>query len=103
LAVGETATAFAITQTALAAEITGNGLARAAATVSTTTTTYTNDTLRLTETWSVSGTETVREVGIFNGSSGGDMLGRKVTAQEYSLASGDEFTYTYDIIFAYQG
>ena len=100
LALGDTATAFAVTQTALANEITANGLARASATVSRTTTTYTNDTLRLTHDWDVTGTQMVREAGIFNAASNGDMLARRVTAQAYSLVNGDDFTYTYDIIFA---
>lgn len=103
LALGDTATAFAVTQTALANEITGSGLARASATVSRTTTTYTDDTLHLSKKWDVTGTETVREVGVFNAASAGDMLARKVTKQAYSLANLDDFTHTYDIIGAYQG
>jgi len=100
LAVGSTATAFVATQTTLVAEITGNGLARAAATVSRTTTTATNDTTRLTKQWTASGTETVREAGVFNASSGGTMAARKVLDSAQALVSGNTFTWTHDIIFA---
>ena len=98
LALGSDNTAFNASQTALGSEITGNGLARASATVTQETTTETNDTLRLQHQWSVTGSETVREAGIFNASSGGTMLARKVLTTPQSLSNGDTFTYTYDIV-----
>lgn len=98
LAVGTTATAFAKTQTTLAAEITDSGLARSQATVSRTTTTDTNDTLRHLYLWTASGSKTIVEAGIFNASSGGTMLGRKVTTST-SIVSGQLLQITYDIVF----
>ena len=55
LAVGTDNTAAAATDTTLGAEITDTGLARASATVSRTTTTATNDTLRLVYEWTAAG------------------------------------------------
>ena len=100
LELGDSNTAFAVGQTALQSAITGNGLARAAATVSRTTTTVTNDTLSLAKTWTASGSETVREAGVFNASSTGVMLARKVLDTARALSSGSSYTYTYTIIFA---
>lgn len=100
IALGDSNTAFAASQTALQSEITGNGLARAAATVTQQTTTETDDTTRFVHQWTVTGSETVREVGIFNDASAGTMLARKVLGTSRSLGSGDTYTYTYNIIFA---
>lgn len=99
LAVGTSTTAPAASQTALAAEITDTGLARAASTVSRTTTTQTNDTLSLVYTWTASGSKTVEEVGIFNASSSGTMLGRALTSTK-SLVNGEQFQVTYTVQFA---
>lgn len=100
LALGSTATAFAATQTALVAEITGNGLARHVATVTQETTTVTDDTTQLTYQWTASGTETVREAGVFNASSGVIMAARKVLGTAQALVSGNTFTWTHSVIFA---
>lgn len=99
IAVGTSNTAPAASQTALQAEITDTGLARAAGTFSRTTTTVTNDTYNLTYTWSVSGSKTVEEVGIFNASSSGTMLGRALTSSK-SLVNGDSLIGTYTVKFA---
>lgn len=99
LAVGTDSTAADVTDTALIAEITDTGLARAAATVSRVTTTVTNDTLRLVKTWTASGSKTVEEVGIFNDASVGTILGRKLTTSK-AVASGETLTGTYDVAFA---
>lgn len=99
LAVGTSNTAPAIGQTALVGELTTLGFARAAATVSRTTTTVTNDTLQLVYTWTASGTATIEEVGIFNASSSGVMLGRALTTSK-ALISGDTLQITYQVIFA---
>lgn len=99
LATGTSNTAFASSQTALQSEITDSGLQRAAATVSRTTTTNTNDTLQLVKTFSVTGTKTVEEVGVFNASSSGVMGGRSLTGTK-SFVSGDSYTVTYRIKFA---
>ncbi len=85
LAVGTSSTAVSASHTALQAELSTLGLSRSIATVARTTTTQTNDTLSLTFTWSVTGTTTVEEIGIFNASGGGDgittniMLARALT------------------------
>lgn len=99
LAVGTSTTAVAIGQTALVAEISTNGLSRAAATVSRTTTTVTNDTLVLYKAFTVTGSSTVEEVGVFNASSVGTMLGRALTTSKI-VVNGDELQVTYNIIFS---
>lgn len=99
LALGTGDTAVTADDTALEAEITDTGLARAAATISRTTTTLTNDTLRATYTWTASGAKTIEECGLFNASSAGTMLGHKLTGSKVT-ANGDEVIVIYDIKFA---
>ncbi len=78
LALGTDATAAAVTQTALLAEITDTGLARHTATVSRVQTTVANDTTQLVYTWTASGVKVLREIGILNAASTGIMLSRIV-------------------------
>lgn len=99
LALGTSTTAPAIGQTTLVSEITTSGLARAAATVSRTTTTVTNDTLQLVYTWTASGSVTVEEIGVFNASSGGTMLSRALTSTK-TLSNGETLTGTYRLQFS---
>lgn len=99
LALGTSSTAVAVAQTGLQAEITDTGLARAAGTVSRTTTTVTNDTYQITYTWTASGSKTVEEVGVFNASSSGTMLGRALTSTK-TLVNGEQITATYTCSFA---
>lgn len=99
LAVGTSNTAPAASQTALGGEITTNGLGRAAATVSRVTTTQTNDTLQLYKLFTVTGTSTVEEAGIFNDSTTGIMLGRALTTSK-SVVNGDTLAVTYKVKFA---
>lgn len=99
LALGETATAPAATQSALTLEISTSGLARAAAAVTQVTTTQPNDTLQLAYTWTASGSKTVEEVGVFNASSGGVMAARGLTTTK-SLVTNDQLSVTYKIKFA---
>ena len=99
LAVGTSTTAFAASQTALQAEITDTGLARAAASVTIQTTTVTNDTLQLVHTWTATGSKTVEEVGIFNAASSGTMLGRALTTTK-ALTEDDTLAITYQVVFA---
>ena len=98
LAVGSASTAATATDTTLETELTDGGLERASATVARTTTTTTNDTLQLVKTFIVTGTKTVREVGVFNGDSVGTMLSRSVLTSDKNLESGDTFTLTYQLI-----
>ena len=99
IALGTGTTAESASQTALVTEITDTGLARASATVSRTTTTVTNDTMRLTYTWTASGTKTIEEVGVFNDATTGTMLGRKLTGSK-TVNNTEQLTATYDFIFS---
>jgi len=99
IAVGTSSTAFSAAQTALIGEISTAGLSRASATVSRVTTTQTNDTLQLVKTFTLSGSATVEEVGAFNASSSGTMLGRVLTST-VTLVPGDEFTVIYKFKFS---
>lgn len=94
VAVGTSSTAASAGQTALVSEITDSGLERAAATVTQTTITTTNDTYQATYTWTASGSKTVEEVGVFNASSAGTMLSRAVTGTK-SVTSGETIVLTY--------
>lgn len=98
LAVGTSSTATSASHTTLQAEITDSGLARASATVSRSTTTQTNDTLQLDKTWTVTGTKSIEEIGVFNAASSGVMGGRVLTTTK-SVTSGDSVVATYKIIF----
>ncbi|RLG87298.1 MAG: hypothetical protein DRO18_03375 [Thermoprotei archaeon] len=95
LAIGTGTTAESASDTALESEI-----ARKAATVTQTTTTITDDTALLEATFSsadgLSGSSNVSETGIFNASSGGDMLARKVfSAVPVDWDAGDTLTIRY--------
>ena len=96
LAYGDDTTTAAATHTALQ----GTESQREAATVSRVTTTVTNDTLQLTKTFTISSTETIGEVGVFNASSSGSMLARSVLSPTRSVASGDSYVCTYKIKFS---
>jgi hypothetical protein len=103
VATGTGSTAFAASQTALVAENTLYGSVRTVAdTVAQATTTVTNDTLRFTKVWTISGgTVTVRELGVFNATpTGGTMLARSVLTANKSIATGETYTLTYNIKFA---
>lgn len=99
IAVGTSATAVSAGHTALQAEITDSGLARAASTNSRSTTTATNDTLNLLKTFTVTATKTVQEVGVFNAVSAGVMAGRCLTGTK-AFVSGDTYAVTYKIVFS---
>lgn len=99
LAVGTSSTAFGASQTALQAEITDSGFARAAGTVTRTTTSVTNDTLQVTKTWTATGAKTIEEIGLFNDSSAGTMLGRALTGTK-TMATDETLAATYKVAFA---
>lgn len=92
-------TAPAIWQTALVSEITTLGWQRVAWTISRVTTTVTNDTLQVFNTFTASWSLTVEECWIFNSSSAWIMLWRLLTGTK-SLSSGDTLSVTYNIVFA---
>lgn len=98
LAVGTSTTAASTSQTALGAEITDTGLARAQGTASRVTTSQTNDTLQVTYTWTASGSKTVEEIGLFNASSSGTMAARGLTTSK-ALANTDQLIGTYQVKF----
>lgn len=98
---GTSSTAAAASQTALVAENANTyGFGRAAATVSRVTTTQTNDTVQFYKLWTATGTVSVREVGVFNASSGGTMLARSVLSATKTISSGETFALTYKVAFA---
>lgn len=99
MAVGTSNTAVSAGHTALQAEITDSGLARAASTNSRSTTTQANDTLNMLKTWTVSGTKTVEEIGFFNDPTAGIMGGRCLTGTK-AFVSGDTYAATYKVIFS---
>lgn len=96
IALGTGTTAAAVTDTTLETELAASGLSRVNATASRTTTTVTNDTARLANTFSVSGTVAVTEIGILNASSGGTLLCRRVFSA-INVISGDSLTVNYDV------
>jgi len=97
LAIGTGTTNESITDTALESEITSGGGERALADASRTTTSITNDTAVLTNTWTFTSSFAVSEAGIFDASSGGVMLSRK-TIGPYNVTSGDSIQLTWKII-----
>jgi len=102
LAVGTGATAFAASQTTLITEVINHGLVRTTATITRSTTTQTNDTLQLDYTWTASGgsSDTIAEIGVFNASSVGIMLARKVVSPAITVGSGQLLQATYKVIFS---
>lgn len=102
LAVGTGTTAAAATQTTLITEVTDSGLARASVTPTQTTTTVTNDTLQLSNTWTASGSKTLAEVGVFNKTYavGGTMGSRYVLGTTRPVESGFTYTATLKWVFA---
>lgn len=96
LAVGTGTTAANTADTTLGTEIIDSGLARANATASRTTTTATNDTATLVETFSVTGTKAVTEAGVLNAASSGVLAARSVFTA-VNVVSGDSLQLTYDI------
>ena len=95
LAIGTGTTTEAVTDTALEAEV-----ARKSASVSQVTTSVDGDTALLEATFSsadgLSGTMNISETGVFNASSGGDLLARKVfSAVPVDWDAGDTLTIRY--------
>lgn len=96
LALGTSSTAPAISDTTLGSEISSNGLSRSAATISRVTTAYSNDTLQLAFTWSVTGSSTIQEIGIFNAASVGIMLSHALTGS-IAVSSGNQLSIVYQV------
>jgi hypothetical protein len=100
LATGTGTGVFDATDTILDAEITTVGLERVQCTggsISQETTTATDDTLRLTNTFTVTGAgASVGEVAIFNASSTGTMLMRQKLGTVRALVAGDSYVLQID-------
>jgi len=94
LALGTSGTAAAATNTALAEELVGSGLAKATATCTTTTANI----LQLQHTWTATGTKAVKECGIFNShtATDGTILARSAFSA-INVDSGDSLQITYKI------
>ena len=78
IALGTGTNAANATDTTLQTELATSGLSRAAASVSRVTTDVTNDTARLTNTFSVTGSAAITESGVLNAASSGTLLARQV-------------------------
>lgn len=85
---------------ALGSELSSNGSARAAATVTSQTTTTTNDTVQLYKLFTFTGTiASITEEGLFDASSTGNM-GASQTFSSIAAENGDTLEITHKIIFA---
>ena len=91
IAIGTGTTAEAATDTALGTEV-----ARGQATKSLITTNVTNDTLQLQFAFNFTSSNAITEAGVFNASTGGDMLCR-TTFSAVNVADGDSLQITYKI------
>lgn len=95
IALGIGTTAANAADTALESEIVTDGGTRAAATVSLQTTDTTNDTARLTKTFSFTTNFAVTESGVFNDATTGTLLARQVFSA-INVANGDSLAITWD-------
>lgn len=98
LAIGSSGTVSTSASTALTTELTYASFARTAATCTWQTTTTASDTARLVHTWTSAsaGTVNVRECGILDTASGGNMLA-KTTFAAKAMANADTLAINYSI------
>lgn len=99
IAIGTGTTAAAATDTTLETEIASGGGSRAAGTGTRVTTTVTNDTAQLQVTFSFTSSFAVTESGMFNASSSGTMLTRRVFSA-INVANGDSLQVTWRVAVA---
>lgn len=99
IALGTGSTSPVAGNTTLETEITNSGLVREAGVVSYETTTTTNDTAVLTNTWEVTGSKALAEIGVLNATSTGTLLGRQ-TFGVINMTSGMELTVKYKFIIS---
>jgi hypothetical protein len=92
---GTGTTAFSAAQTALVTPS-----QRAAATCSLTTTSVSYDTALLTYSFSITASEAISEVGIFNSASSGVMWARTVLGTVRNVVNGDTYSLSYKVAFA---
>lgn len=104
MATGSGNTAFTSASSALNTEIEANGLSRATATVTQEDTTFTDDTLQFVKAYTVTGTQTVKEIGVTNVLTKDHAteiwLYLEVIDTERDLVSGDTYTVTVKIVAA---
>lgn len=99
IALGTGTTAAAAGDTALGTEITTNGGARGAATATNETTTTTGDTMKLSKSFSITGTLAITEEGLLdNNTSGGNLLARQVFSA-VNVGNGDTFQVDHEVQF----
>lgn len=96
IGMGTGTTAAAVGNTTLETEITDSGLERANSTASRVTTTQTNDTAQLVNTFSVTGTKAVTESGVLNAASSGVLLCRQVFSA-INVVNGDSLQVTWKV------
>ena len=93
LALGTGDTAFAVGQTALVSEITTDGLERA----QDASPTEAAAVLSIDYTWTATGSQTIKEVGLFNAAAAGTMLARTVLSSARDIVASATYKYTYTI------
>lgn len=96
IATGTGTTAAAAGDTTLQTELAASGLSRANSTASRVTTSVTNDTAQLANTFSVTGTVAVTESGVLNATSVGVLLCRQVFSA-INVVNGDSLTITWKV------
>lgn len=99
IALGTGTNAAAAGDTTLQTELAASGLSRVNATASRVTTSVTNDTAQLANTFSVSGSAAITEAGILNAASLGTLLSRLVFSA-INVVNGDSLAVTYKIQFS---
>jgi hypothetical protein len=99
IATGTGTTAAAAGDTALQTELAASGLSRANSTASRVTTSVTNDTAQLVNTFTVTGTVAVTESGVLNAASVGTLLCRQ-TFSAINVVNGDSLQITWKVQFS---
>ena len=95
IALGEGSTTVTAGNTVVETELTDSGLARTVAdTISTVTTSETDDTLNLSHVFTATATKTVRVAGVLNQASTGDLLMAGNLIPEAPMVNGDTLTLT---------
>lgn len=96
IALGTGTTAADVSDTTLETELATGGASRANSTASRTTTSVTNDTAQLVNTFSISATLAITESGILNSASSGVLLARQVFSA-INVVSGDSLQITWKV------
>ena len=99
IAMGTGVVAAAATDTALGTELAVSGLGRANSTASRVTTTVTNDTAQLQNTFTVTGSVALTESGVLNAASVGTLLARQVFTA-INVVNGDNLQVTWKFQFS---